>query len=304
MLYKLIYFFRGVPIFFVISGYLIWFSVGRCPTPGAFMKKRFWRIYPELWAGVLIEALCIAVLYHKYKLSELIAFVFAQSTVLQFWTPDSLRGYGCGTPNGALWTICILVQFYILAWLMYKLLRDKSVRVWSVTAVLLIALSALSEILLPKAAPTVIVKLFSQTVIPYLWLYVLGMSIARFKETLLPFIKRYWWAFLIISAAAHFSGIDVSAGYSVFANGLMAAGLIGFAYSFPRLELKHDLSYGMFIYHMTVINVLIIFGLTKKVWLIPIVIAISCALAFISANVIGKWSNKMKQRSISNERLV
>lgn len=304
VVYKTVYYFRGVPIFFVISGCLIWYSIERSPNYVSYLKKRFWRVYPELWCGILIEIVCIVIMYHGYKIGELTAFVFTQSTIFQFWTPESLRDYGCGTPNGALWTICSLIQFYLLAWLIYKLLHNKSCKIWIPSIVSLTAVSLLADIILPKAAPLMIRKLYSQTVIPYLWLFVVGMCIARFKDTLLPIIKHYWWAFIIISAAAHFSGIDISAHYTVFGNGLMAVGMIGFAYSFPKLELKTDISYGLFIYHMTVINVLITFGLTRKAWLVPLVIAVSCLLAFVSTTVIGKWSNKMKQRSISNESLV
>ncbi len=44
----LTYFLRGVPIFFVISGFLMWFSIGRSISYKEYLKKRFWRIYPEL----------------------------------------------------------------------------------------------------------------------------------------------------------------------------------------------------------------------------------------------------------------
>ena len=61
--FRMSYFFRGVPIFFVISGFLMWFSIGRSKTYSQYLKKRFWRIYPELWVAVLIEIGVILVLY-------------------------------------------------------------------------------------------------------------------------------------------------------------------------------------------------------------------------------------------------
>lgn len=45
------WFFRGVPIFFALSGYLIWNSIGRSKTFTQYAQKRFWRIFPELWGG-------------------------------------------------------------------------------------------------------------------------------------------------------------------------------------------------------------------------------------------------------------
>lgn len=48
------YFFRGVPIFFAISGFLMWFSIERSKSYSQCLKKRFWRIYPELWAADML----------------------------------------------------------------------------------------------------------------------------------------------------------------------------------------------------------------------------------------------------------
>lgn len=44
-------FFHGVPIFFTMSGFLIWGSIERSHSFGEYLKKRFWRIYPELWGA-------------------------------------------------------------------------------------------------------------------------------------------------------------------------------------------------------------------------------------------------------------
>ena len=54
-----IHFFDGVPIFFTLSGFLIWHSIGRSKTFGEYCKKRFWRIYPELWMAVFIELIVV-----------------------------------------------------------------------------------------------------------------------------------------------------------------------------------------------------------------------------------------------------
>ena len=56
------YFFRGVPIFFVISGFLMWFSIGRSKDYSSYLKKRFWRIYPELWVSVVIEVIVVLII--------------------------------------------------------------------------------------------------------------------------------------------------------------------------------------------------------------------------------------------------
>lgn len=44
--------FPGVPIFFMLSGFLIWMSIERTPTFAAYCKKRVLRLYPELVGGI------------------------------------------------------------------------------------------------------------------------------------------------------------------------------------------------------------------------------------------------------------
>lgn len=48
---KIIGVFSGVPIFFILSGFLIWMSIERTPTFTAYCKKRVFRLYPELVGG-------------------------------------------------------------------------------------------------------------------------------------------------------------------------------------------------------------------------------------------------------------
>lgn len=124
-------FFQGVPIFFTMSGFLMWDSIGRSRDYNQYLGKRFWRIYPELWVAVAIELVVLLLLYDQpINHFQFGLFAITQSTLFQFWTPDCLRGYGCGTPNGALWTICVLIQFYLVAFFVYKYFHNRRLRNW------------------------------------------------------------------------------------------------------------------------------------------------------------------------------
>lgn len=124
-------FFPGVPIFFTLSGFLIWHSIGRSCSFKEYAKKRFLRIYPELWVAVAVEIIVLLVLYKQpINWPQMGLFTLGQATIFQFWTPDFLRGYGCGCPNGALWTISILIQFYFCAYFIYKWLDKKNIYIW------------------------------------------------------------------------------------------------------------------------------------------------------------------------------
>ncbi len=291
-------YFSGVSIFFAVSGFLIWSSIQRSDSYGGYLKKRFFRIYPELWVGVAIEIISILVFYNGWEIKSLLAFTFTQGTVLQFWTPDSLRGYGCGTPNGTLWTICATVQFYLVAWFLYKLMHKRKLPFWIGGFIGLVCVSVLGQLCFKLIGINILVKLFGQTIFRYLWLFFIGCFIAEFKEKVIPVISKYWLVFLATGIIPVVTGLDIYAGYNVILAISLATGLIGFAYRFPRLALKTDISYGLFIYHMIIVNVFISLGLTGNWWHFVAVSALSCVFAYISTKTVGKWSARRKIKRV------
>ena len=163
-------FFIGVPVFFTLSGFLIWQSINQSKSFGEYAKKRFWRIYPELWLAVVVEIVVLLLLYHEpIHYPQLGLFTFGQATIFQFWTPDCLRGYGCGCPNGALWTITILIQFYFCAYFLYRWLRKGRLLTWWVVVLVSIIIGWFSPYI-RSFLPDTVSKLYGVTLIPYLWM--------------------------------------------------------------------------------------------------------------------------------------
>jgi peptidoglycan/LPS O-acetylase OafA/YrhL len=292
--------FMGVPIFFILSGFLIWGSIGRSGSFKDYAVKRAIRIFPELWVGVLIEILLLIILLkEKINWILLAAFTFGQATVFQFWTPDFLRGYGCGTPNGTLWTLGVTIQFYFVVWFIYKLLKNKKIYWWISALVLSIVIKALSPTI-SDLLPGVIGKLYSQTLFPYLWMFLFGAFLANYKEKAVPILKKIWWILLPLSFAFSISRFDIGfEGYGVFTYLLRVSGFIGLCYNLPKLNIKFDISYGLFIYHMIVVNLMIEFGWTGKIYYLIIALLVSIILASASTwlgRVIPNILDKNKQR--------
>ena len=291
----IINFFDGVPIFFTLSGFLIWHSIGRSNTFGQYLKKRFWRIYPELWKAVLIELLVILILY-KGTINWLQFGVFGitQATIFQFWTPDCLRGYGCGCPNGSLWTICVLIQFYFFAYYIYKLLHNKKSGVWIASIATAMAVSYFSPHLFSHL-PEIAGKLYQQTLIPYLWMFLLSAFVAERADRILPLLKKYWYVFIAATIIINTTDFDIKASYYIGRTIALFLGLLGASYIFPRLNIQTDISYGIYIYHMTVVNALIALNYSGNIWLLIVVLTITCLLAYISTKTIGNYSQMLKK---------
>lgn len=292
-------YFYGVPIFFALSGYLLWHSVGKSPTFIHYAKKRFWRIFPELWIGIALELLMIVLLYDQpIHWIMFAAFAVTQGTCLQFWTPDFLRQYGVGTPNGSLWTICVLIQFYILVYFFKKIMSGKKLSVW-ISVLLSSFLVAILSPMAERFFSTIVYKLYNQTIFPYMWLFLTGAFISEYQGKILPFLKRYWLGLLLLSVGMMIAGVDLICGpygYGLLRCTTLILAVIGMAYRFPKLDVKLDISYGIYIYHMTVVNALIALGFTGKPIAVCITLVLSCILAYISTISIGKFSAKKKYR--------
>ncbi len=122
----------GVPMFFVISGFVITYSAESTlkysQSPFLFLKKRFLRIYPVFWASIILMLLLPYLielismfksgsyvmpynLFTHYTLSEWFNFV----TLTKVFFADSVKLHGqFDAINAVYWTIAIEFQFYFV----------------------------------------------------------------------------------------------------------------------------------------------------------------------------------------------
>ena len=145
--------------------------------------------------------------------------------------------------------------------------------------------------------PVTVGKLYGVSLLPYLWMFILSSFVAEYRERILPFLKKYWWAFLILRLIRLcFLQIDILMGmYLFFDTVLLFCAIVGFAYALPQINIKTDISYGVYIYHMTVVNALIALGITGNRWELWFVIGITCFLAWLSTITVGRLSVKKRQ---------
>ena len=295
----IIRYFAGVPIFFTLSGFLIWMSVGRSLNYLVYVTKRFCRIYPELWAAVAVEIGVLLLLFEgPILIPQFIAFIFGQATVFQFWTLEFLRTYGCGVPNGALWTISVLIQFYVVVWFFYKWLHRRSLTRWIFFIAVSICISIVSDWI---TLPTLIEKLYQNTFIPYLWMFLLASLCAEFKDKILPLLKRNYLIFFALSLIVYICidrdfCTDIGYRYGILRTITLLTALLGIGYALPQINVRRDVSYGLYIYHMTIVNAMLVFGLTEHPYYLFVAIALSLLVAYISTITIGEWSKKLKAK--------
>ncbi|WP_428393601.1 acyltransferase family protein [Lichenicoccus sp.] len=125
----------GVAVFFLISGFVIPFSL-RQHRAGAFLVARAFRIYPTLWAALLLEWLAV------YAQSHLYGRPMAFHVRMYVWNgllADTIIGNNVDLVN---WTLAIEVKFYILMALLRPWVlagRIAPLLAWSVFAILVAA---------------------------------------------------------------------------------------------------------------------------------------------------------------------
>ena len=175
-----------------------------------------------------------------------------------------MRGYGCWTPNGALWTIGVIIQSYVVLYFVSKIAKGRKWKWWIASLGVSILLAIGIRIIQPLL-PTLFLKLLGQTFIPYFWMFLLGAMLSNYFEQIVPYLKKWWYVFLFVSLLCVVTGIDINADrYGIVRCGSLISGLIGFAYAFPKINLKIDISYPLYLYHMTVVNVILQLGYSGK----------------------------------------
>lgn len=286
----------GVPTFFFISGCLIYTSFERMRAKGSrsFFVNRLLRIYPALIVCVLVATLSVYLVGYFADVNvgaeQFIAWLIAQSTILQFYNPDFMRGYGMGVLNGALWTITVEVQFYALVPLLYWLLKKRPLLL-----ALLLAASLAANLLLREGLDwqLIYVKLVYVSFVPWLYMFLVGFIVAS-RPTVGRLVERVHLSILV---AAYVLSMLLVGGYATNASnainplsfvllGLVVLKLATLPLPLPaglkRFVQKNDFSYGLYLYHMPTINLLLAVGWVSGALNIVLALTTSLLAAMLS----------------------
>ena len=266
--------FPGVPIFFFLSGFLIYgsyeSSLGNKNPVLNFYFKRVLRLYPGLWGCLLFSIFLVWNSGYLENITlnirEIALWFVAQMTAFQFYNPDFLRGFGVGALNGALWTIVVEIQFYLLVPLVYKLMQQKKLFIFS-TIVIFIIFNIFNAYLIDK--DSIVSKLIHVSFAPWFYMFLVGAFFAKFKEYISSVLSINIFILLASLLSIYFMSYYLGLGWGNNVNpigyALMVTIIIKLAYINPtlsdRILGRNDISYGVYIYHMPIINyILYIYG--------------------------------------------
>ena len=300
--------FPGVPVFFFASGYLITLSYMRLGSSDLvkFYQNRVLRIYPALIVCVFLTLLALLATGYlataATSIFHISLWTLAQTTFLQFYNPDFMRSFGVGVINGALWTISVELQFYVLTPLIIYLAINKK---WIFA--LLFSLSVLCSIYVSffMRMETLYTKLFYVSFLPWIFIYLGGMFVALKPEAirwvdrvpLVGLIGLYFASMFAIGGYYHNAQNSInplSLSILCLIVWRLSAEIPAILESSSRLATKHDLSYGVYLYHMPVINFVVYYGLSGSWAAAMLVFALSVALGLFSWLVIERPALRKK----------
>jgi peptidoglycan/LPS O-acetylase OafA/YrhL len=309
--------FPGVPVFFFISGFLISKSFETNPNWREYACNRALRIYPALVVCFALSLtatwLCGFFTGRDVPRGEFIAWIAAQLTIGQFYNPTFISRPPLWALNGSVWTISVELQFYLLVPLMYSLLGLARASVRRTNLILLCAIAvflAISEVWTAKYPgtggalwPQIPPALF----VPWFYMFLVGVFFQRNSAILQHWLAgRFVYAFTAYCALALLTARELHWPLKDSPEPVLFFGLamVTFAAAFSaptlseRLLRRNDVSYGLYIYHRPVINVLLLTGAIGGRTGVVIALALSVALAYASWRLIEKPALALKRHPL------
>ena len=261
--------FPGVPIFFFVSGFLIYGSFEKSshslnPIRNFFIKRTL-RLYPALLFCLILSTLSIwqSGYFEKMEINiiSFLTWLLAQSTFFQFYNPDFLRSYGVGVINGSLWTISVEIQFYILTPFIFLAFNRLGKYVLFGAVLAFIITNILNAQFNERAF--IIQKLFGVSFIPWLYMFLLGALCYKYQQ-IISYIKKVpFLAICLIFAFTYYLTFNLGWGNQINLIGYIALVVlvVKCAFTLPNISdfilRRNDFSYGIYIMHMPIVNYLL-----------------------------------------------
>ncbi len=316
--YTVIQQFPRVPMFFVMSGYLLSASFERNNDLKNYFTNRLLRIYPGLWACLILTVIVFAFAGVNFFNKEALPWFFTQMLGI-IWTPSFLDNFGFGSYNGSLWTIVVELQFYLALPIIYfigtifseKWIRDKKKA--NLYFYILFGISFLLAASLKyyfndgDNVKSTVEKSLRYSILPHAYIFMIGILLQRWKIYKSDYVhgKGLYWAIGYLAFVYLTPNTPVKNLAQML---ILAPCTIAIAYSLPGIATKYlknmDLSYGVFMYHGMILAVLVEFGLTGSYYYLLLTLVVSFILAYLSyvyvetpAMALAKNRNKARENA-------
>lgn len=242
----------AIDMFFIVSGFLIFWSFDNDQDKKHFYTKRFFRIFP-LYAFLITLQTLFFIGFSHSGFFEIVKYFILNIFFLNFLAPSvgsTLSSLEVDALNGSLWTLKNEVIFYALVPLLFMLYKKWGKYIF----VLLYSLSGLYMLVIDYLCiPKLLVQFPAQ-----LRLFVVGILLYVFFCKINR-INIYLLTFLSLSLMIFFVECD----YFKF---LLYPQFLGFlviclVYYVRKIKINFDFSYSFYILHFPTIQLFLYFGI-------------------------------------------
>ncbi|MFM0336655.1 acyltransferase family protein [Paraburkholderia fungorum] len=306
----------GVPIFFVISGYCIHRSgalrLAKNPDyaldAGNFWVRRFARIYPVLFAALLLTLALDWVSLQLPPVNHKILGIGWQPFLINLLSLQGVAGKTYGS-NGALWTLSLEVQFYAIYPLLFALRRRLGM---NAVLAMVAVINVVSACVLERHD----IQFFTS----YWFSWMLGAWIADAKARTAPDARSSVWLYVL---AAGFIALGCVA-FHFGQYGAFQLWAIGFAfYLYKALERRNadtpglrllsrvgDFSFSLYLIHLPIFVLLssLLFrsSLQMSIWPSFGYMLVAVTVAYVFYRLVElpamKWSASFKPKAALKRR--
>ncbi len=231
-----------------------------------------------------------------------LTFIFwflSQITLGQAYNPELFRTVGVGVINGSLWTITTEIIFYLtiplIAWLERRFSFALTFLIVASFTIYAIGPLFLNNIVYRNKS---IFDLLALTPIVWGWMIGLGIIVVKYYHRVISLIR---WSplllFPMIIMSLYGDGIFFAASGNRL--GLLyfvcyVSLILWLAFWLPPINLNFDISYGAYIWHMPIINMLLVLELLSM----SLAISLTVFTALISWFLVEKPMLKLKRQSL------
>ena len=273
----------AVESFFIVSGYLVTKSYDSRPELYGYAVRRLFRLYPLLIVVIILQAALMLVLLPGplgQYLEQTLRYLGVNAALAPFLQTDIgglFHDLQAKAINPSLWTLKIEVAFYLLVPLLWPLLKRFGVYAFIVS----FALSALyHELMVHAGEPDLAKQIPAQ-----LQFFLVGMAILRYQPRL---ASVPGWAGTLAAVAGLAAWLVLRPVLPYYCHPiLIGAFTYGMTFCTRPLHMRHDLSYGVYLLHAPLLQVLILLGLFRDTLpMLAGVLVVVIALALVSEHVV------------------
>jgi peptidoglycan/LPS O-acetylase OafA/YrhL len=324
ILYSFLEFFPGVPLFFMVSGFLITDSFLNSKNIKQYFIKRGLRIYPALFVNILILELAMYIGGNMFEnnfllfsyIEYFITYVFTASMGIAkvlfdlqgvVHTVDS--GFFQSYPSGVLWTLTVELSFYVILSIVF-FIKNSKIRNIFLLSLILLAIAISSQATKDFYELNKITMLLHISVLPYIWIFSIGIVFRLYWDKIKKFFigyGAYYFIFYILYSIVKVYYIGDTGSYKIGLTALtvlqtifLASAMFSMAFSHTHIKFnrKIDLSYSTYLYHMLFVQIFISLGFVSEWKYFFIIVGLTLFTAYLSWTYIEKPMLNFKVKKI------